>query len=281
MATDPARRPATPGELIERLRAGWAEALPTGVITFCLSDIEGSTAMWESDPAAMAEALVRHDELIADCVRARGRPLLKSMGEGDATVSVFDSAPGRSRRRSPQRGRSPAEQWPAAFTSRPDSASTPARRSAGAPTTSAPRSTVRPGCAAQADGGQIFLSSVTAELVAGHLPDGCELVDLGPHRLKGLAAPERIHAVKGPGVSAPLAGTECPYRGLLAFEPEDRDLLLRPRGGRRGSCSNASPAAAAGAGRRVGQRQVVGASRRGRWRPSEPARWRASSVRGS
>ena len=26
MATDPARRPATPGELVERLRAGWAEA---------------------------------------------------------------------------------------------------------------------------------------------------------------------------------------------------------------------------------------------------------------
>ena len=65
MATDPARRPPTPGELVERLRAGWAAALPTGVVTFCLSDIEGSTAMWEADPAAMAEALVRHDELIA------------------------------------------------------------------------------------------------------------------------------------------------------------------------------------------------------------------------
>ncbi len=43
MTTDPARRPATPGEFVERLRAGWAEALPTGVVTFCMSDIEGST----------------------------------------------------------------------------------------------------------------------------------------------------------------------------------------------------------------------------------------------
>jgi serine/threonine protein kinase len=67
MATNPARRPTTPGELVERLRAGWAEALPTGVITFCLSDIEGSPALWDAHPAAMAEALVRHDELIADC----------------------------------------------------------------------------------------------------------------------------------------------------------------------------------------------------------------------
>src|SRR6516225_6453099 len=93
MATDPARRPATPGELVERLRAGWAEALPTGVLTFCLSDIEGSTAMWDSEPAAMAEALVRHDELIADCMAAHGGRLLQSMGEGDSTVSVFESAP--------------------------------------------------------------------------------------------------------------------------------------------------------------------------------------------
>jgi serine/threonine protein kinase len=93
MRTDPARRPATPGELIERLRAGWAQALPTGVLTFCMSDIEDSTAMWESEPAAMAEALVRHDELIAECVESQGGRFLKSTGEGDSTISVFDSAP--------------------------------------------------------------------------------------------------------------------------------------------------------------------------------------------
>jgi eukaryotic-like serine/threonine-protein kinase len=85
MATDPARRPATPGELIERLRAGWAEALPSGVLTFCVSDLPGSNAMWESAPAAMAEALVRHDELIADCVERRGGRFLKATGE--STVS--------------------------------------------------------------------------------------------------------------------------------------------------------------------------------------------------
>src|SRR5919197_166549 len=59
MATDPARRPKTPGELVERLRAGWSAGLPTGVVTFCCSDIVGSSALWESDPEAMAEALVR------------------------------------------------------------------------------------------------------------------------------------------------------------------------------------------------------------------------------
>ena len=78
----------------------------------------------------------------------------------------------------------------------------------------------------QADGGQIFLSSVTTDLVAGNLPEACELVDLGPHRLHGLGVPEPIHAVKAPGISAPLAATDCPYRGLPAFEPEDRDYFF-------------------------------------------------------
>jgi tRNA A-37 threonylcarbamoyl transferase component Bud32 len=73
MATDPARRPATPGELVERMRAGWTAALPTGVVTFCTSDIPGWTALWEAQPEAMAEALVRHDELIAEAVEAPWR----------------------------------------------------------------------------------------------------------------------------------------------------------------------------------------------------------------
>ena len=47
------------------------------MITLCLSDIDGSSALWESDPAAMAEALVRHDELIGDCVERRGGRFLK------------------------------------------------------------------------------------------------------------------------------------------------------------------------------------------------------------
>ena len=92
LATDPARRPPTPGEFVERLRAGWGATLPTGVTTFCLSDIVSSTALWERDPVAMAAALVRHDELIASAVESHGGRFLKSKGEADGTFSVFESA---------------------------------------------------------------------------------------------------------------------------------------------------------------------------------------------
>ncbi len=226
MATDPSRRPATPGELIERLRAGWAEALPSGVITFCLTDIEGSTAMWNSDPAAMADALVRHDELIADCAETHGGRFLKEMGEGDSTVSVFDSAPSALAAALAATRALSAEPWPgdlnivARFGLHTGEAERRGDDYRGPSVNLAAR------LRGQADGGQVFLSSVTAELVAGHLPEGCSLVDLGPHRLLGVGAPERIHALKGPGVTAPLSATECPYRGLLAFEPEDRDYFF-------------------------------------------------------
>src|SRR3984885_11228770 len=228
MATDQARRPATPGELVERMRAGWAEALPTGVITFCLSDIEGSPALWDAHPAAMAEALVRHDELIADCVERRGGRFLKSIGE--STVSVFDSAPEALIAAVAATRALSAEQWPAEL---------PIAVRFGIHTGEADRrGTEYIGPAVnlaaqlrdQADGGQIFLSSVAAELVGAHLPDGCELIDLGPHRLRGLGKPEHVHAVKAPGIGAPLAATDCPYRGLLAFEPEDRAYFFGREG---------------------------------------------------
>ena len=143
-------------------------------MTFCLSDIEGSTALWESDPAAMAEALVRHDELIADAVEAHGGRFLKSMGEGDSTVSVFDSAPRpRSRPRSPPRGRWRPRSWPgdlriaARFGHAHRRGRAPRRRLLRPDASTSPRA-----CARQADGGQIFLSSVTADLVARAPPGG-------------------------------------------------------------------------------------------------------------
>ena len=53
-ATDPSRRPPSAGELVERLRAGWEADVPTGVVTVCMTDIEGSTDLWERHPGRCA-----------------------------------------------------------------------------------------------------------------------------------------------------------------------------------------------------------------------------------
>jgi WD40 repeat protein/class 3 adenylate cyclase/tRNA A-37 threonylcarbamoyl transferase component Bud32 len=226
LATNPTRRPATPGELVESLRSGWGAALPTGVMTFCLSDIEGSTELWEGDPAAMAEALVRHDEIIAAQVEARGGRFLKSMGEGDSTVSVFESAARALDAAFAATHALRDEQWPAGLRLAVRFGLHTGEAERRGADYFGPTLNLAARLRGQADGGQIFVSEATAALVTQHLPAGCELVDLGPHRLRGLRAPERIRALKGPGVTAPLPARDSPYRGLLAFEPDDRRFFF-------------------------------------------------------
>jgi WD40 repeat protein/class 3 adenylate cyclase len=226
LATDPERRPATPGELVEALRSGWAAALPTGVMTFCLSDIEGSTALWEHDPTAMAEALVRHDEIIAAQVEARGGRFLKSMGEGDSTVSVFDSAPDALEAAVAATHALQAEQWPGGLRLAVRFGLHTGEAERRGTDYFGPTLNLAARLRAQADGGQVFVSAGTAAVVSGHLPTGCTLIGLGPHRMRGLRAPEAIHALEGPGISAPLPAGESPYRGLLAFEPDDQQFFF-------------------------------------------------------
>src|SRR5919197_6246349 len=226
MATDPARRPATPGELVERMRAGWTAALPSGVVTFCISDIQSWTALWEAHPERMAEALVRHDELIANAVEAHGGSVVRTMGESDSTVSVFDSAPNAVAAALAANRALAAEGWPAgvgiAVRWGLHTGEVERRRT----DYLGPAVNVAAGPRAPADGGQIFLSGGTLEVFGKQLPAGCSLVDIGPHRLRDGGPPERIRALKGPGVDTPLPGTECPYRGLLAFEPDDRAFFF-------------------------------------------------------
>src|ERR671923_1357644 len=64
-------------------------ALPTGTLTFLLTDVEGSTALWEADSDSMSKALARHRELIADAAARHHGARPVEQGEGDSTVSVF------------------------------------------------------------------------------------------------------------------------------------------------------------------------------------------------
>ena len=70
-----------------------AAELPTGTVTFLLTDVEGSTRLWDEQPEAMRAALVQHDAVI-ECLaeRHRGR-VVRARGEGDSRFSVLAAAP--------------------------------------------------------------------------------------------------------------------------------------------------------------------------------------------
>src|SRR5215218_1621432 len=66
--------------------------LPGGTVTFLLTDVEGSTALWEDAPEAMRAALARHDALFEDTVLAHRGTHIRPRGEGDSRFAVFASA---------------------------------------------------------------------------------------------------------------------------------------------------------------------------------------------
>src|SRR3954447_20957717 len=114
-------------------------ALPTGVVTFVLTDVVGSTELWERVPAAMDRALGRHDEIVGGAVSAHGGVLLLSKGEGDSTFSVFARATHALAAAHELQRLITVEPWPAEAAIRVRVAWTRARRSSATGITSAPR----------------------------------------------------------------------------------------------------------------------------------------------
>ncbi|QCR76729.1 BTAD domain-containing putative transcriptional regulator [Mycobacterium avium] len=167
----------------------------TRAVTFLLTDIEGSTAAWEADAAAMAVAL-RHDELVEQVVTSRGGRLIKTRGEGDATFSVFDR---------PSAGAAAAVELQDAIGHEPWALREPMRIRVALHTGEAElrdgdyfgRAVNRAArLRSLAAGGQILCSGATAELVIDTLPDDVVLTDLGMRQLRNLPRPEHVFELR-------------------------------------------------------------------------------------
>jgi class 3 adenylate cyclase len=72
-----------------------AFTLPTGTVTFLLTDVEASTRSWERAPDEMGAAVARHYELLAGAVARWGGVRPVEQGEGDSIVAVFSRGLGR------------------------------------------------------------------------------------------------------------------------------------------------------------------------------------------
>lgn len=65
--------------------------LPSGTVTFLMTDIEESSARWEIDAPAMRAAIAGHDAIVTDVVDAHGGVIVKHLGDG--CWAAFGSAP--------------------------------------------------------------------------------------------------------------------------------------------------------------------------------------------
>jgi predicted ATPase/class 3 adenylate cyclase/DNA-binding CsgD family transcriptional regulator len=167
--------------------------LPIGTVTFLLTDIEGSTRAWERPGTEMAAAVARHYEILDAAVTRHGgvRPL--EQGEGDSLVAAFSSASDAVAAALEGQQALTEEDWPAG-------AEITVRMAlhTGDAQIRDERFYVGPSiirCArirALGHGGQVLISSTTADLLADRLPKGAALLPLGLHRLRDLRQPERI-----------------------------------------------------------------------------------------
>ncbi len=69
-----------------------AELLPTGTVTLLLADVEGSTQLWESQTAAMTNAIVELNRTVDELVAEHGGVRPVEQGEGDSFVAAFARA---------------------------------------------------------------------------------------------------------------------------------------------------------------------------------------------
>ena len=63
--------------------------LPTGTVTFRVTDVEGSIMLWEQYRDAMCQALVRHDALVEQLVAEHAGHVVRPRGECDSRFAVF------------------------------------------------------------------------------------------------------------------------------------------------------------------------------------------------
>src|SRR5690349_15742045 len=178
--------------------AGAGEAdeadLPAGTVTFLLTDIEGSTRLWEAVPEAMEVALERHNRLITGAVEDHGGTVVTSRGEGDSFFAVFPSAAAAVEAAGVCQLRLGTEKWPTGATLRVRMGlhTGEARVHGSDQVDHAPINR----CArvkAAGHGGQVLVTKTTRDLAGGRLGGGFGLKRLGEFRLRDLAEPELIY----------------------------------------------------------------------------------------
>jgi class 3 adenylate cyclase len=200
--------------------------LPGGTVAFLFTDIEGSTARWERDPAAMQSAVARHLTLLHAAIDDHHGTLFKVVG--DAVQAAFATAPTAVTAALDAQRALTAEPWSDAVGSVPV-------RMAIHTTAAEPRDGdfLAPGLNRlarlldAAHGGQILLSLASQELARDALPRGAGLRDLGAHSLRDLYRPERVFQLLHPDLPA-----DFPPIRTLATRPNNLPVQPTPFLGR-------------------------------------------------
>ncbi|MBW3587958.1 MAG: tetratricopeptide repeat protein [Actinobacteria bacterium] len=165
-----------------------------------MTDVEGSTRLWEAHSVEMSLALARLDDLIRESVGSCGGVIIKTRGEGDSAFTVFRSASDAVSCALKLQGSLLSEEWPGGLAIRV-------------------RMSLHTGVAELrgndyygrdvnrtarlrdvAHGGQIIASQAVRDSVQNRVPGGGSFIDLGLHYLRDLERPEHLYQLSRPGL---------------------------------------------------------------------------------
>jgi len=172
--------------------------MPVGTVTFLFTDMEGSTRLMQELGDRYVQAQIDHHEILRAAFRSGDGRELRT--EGDSFFCVFESALDACGAAAEAQRNFASHRWPG---------DKPIRVRIGLHTGEAPlvgkeyigidvHHAAR--VMASAHGGQVVISEATRSLVESSLGDGLTLRDLGLHRLKDLARPERLFQLVIAGV---------------------------------------------------------------------------------
>ncbi len=168
-------------------------------ITVVMTDIEGSTRLWERFPSEMGAALAVHDQVLTEAVTGHGGAVVK--GTGDGFMATFTDAGAALECCLNAQRRLAETEWGevGALRVRMGIHLGSAQPRAGDYYGSSVNRAAR--LMGLANGGQILLSASATEVARDVLPEGAELIDLGEHRLRDLTRPEHVYQLSAPGLA--------------------------------------------------------------------------------
>ena len=183
------------------IAAETANSLPDGIVTFLMTDVVESTALWIASRAQMYASMRRHDQLLAAAIESNGGIVIKERGEGDSFFAVFLRATDAVAAALDAQKAILAEPWRdrvqisvrmAVLTGEADAQDRDYRSPAVNRCAKLRRRAV---------GNQVLVSETTYSIVADILRDDIRLVSVGKRRLEGHERPEEIYVLQHPDVA--------------------------------------------------------------------------------
>ena len=213
---------------LEMNRPAATAATPVmGTATFLMTDIAGSTRLWEQESEAMPVALAAHDAILRSSVERFGGTVVKTTGDG--ILARFDESSDAVAAAVESQCALHARRWELAAPLRVRAALHSGSAQAREGDYFGPALNRVARLLALGHGGQVLLSGVAAALAGDRLGPGAALRDLGEHRLRDLEQAERVFQLTVPDLPSEFPPLRSSLSGLTNLPTQLTSFVGRAR----------------------------------------------------